>query len=149
MEHSHDVKAVWNWWPLNLFVPSIVNTYLNGYGINPITTYLDDLTFWPRSQWNGLMNLFFGWNIDIIFDIIGSILGAFTGWLEFPMWLVSGYLHIFRYFGHLFENESFYVVLALVGACAGLGYWAMDASGMMAEMMGGEAAAPADGAATA
>ena len=147
-QHTHDVELIWNFWPFNTWTPSIVRTFLNGYGLNWAMTYLYDISFWPMYWWNGVWAQFFS-----LFGIL-NILPAFLLWLPNVIttytieWVQTFFVTypnwILRYFIHAADHETFYVLIGCVGAIAGLGYWAMDASGMMAELMG-----PADGAAAA
>ena len=100
MEHSHDVQAIWDFWPINLMIPTVLSTYMNGYGINPITTYLDDISFWPRYFWNGFFSLLTSWNISLFFTIPGWILSAFTYLPELPLHIWRDIVVVFRYLFH-------------------------------------------------
>lgn len=140
------MESPWDFWPLNVLTPTLIDTYLNGYGINPITTWLSDVTWWPRTTWNTFFGVLFGL-VNWIPVFIGYVLSILTFLFESPVKFIGYFQWAWRYFSHWADFESFVVVAALAGACGGLAYWAMDASGMLAEMMGGDAAAPADGAA--
>ena len=144
-QHTHDVEIIWEFWPFSSWTPSIIKTFLNGYGLNWAMTYLYDITFWPRMWWNDFFASFlslFG-VLDWIPHFIMWFPNILTGWLETIQYIFVAIPNwITRYYVHAADHETFYVLIGCVGAIAGLGYWAMDASGMMAEMMG-----PADGAA--
>ena len=146
-QHTHDVEIIWEFWPFANWTPSIVKTFLNGYGLNWVMTYCYDITFWPRYFWNVWFHAIFSLFgvLDWIPNFIMFFPNFITAWVE---WIQQGFVMapawIYRYTVHAADHETFYVLLVCVGAIAGLGYWAMDASGMMAEMMG-----PADGAAAA
>ena len=60
----HDVSIIWEFWPFTAILPMVVRDLLTGYGINPVFTWMMDLTEVPRWIWN---------------TFVGSFLGAFTG----------------------------------------------------------------------
>ena len=150
--HNHDVEFVFTWWPIDVWTPSIIKTFFLGYGINPFHTYLMDITFWYRAMWNGVFEYSpLGWILNVVPEVLWAIPDAFTLPIEMFQWFfVTTPAALWRYFFHSSDMETvgwlaicMGTILLSGGIIAGLLFWALDASGMLAaEGEGAAAAAP-------
>ena len=79
-QHTHDVEIIWEIWPFNVWTPLAIKSFLNGYGINWVMTYIYDITFWPRAFWNNEVHLFLslGGILDIIPETLIGVIDFFT-----------------------------------------------------------------------
>ena len=142
--HAHDVNIIWEFWPLNVALPQIVRVLLTGYGVNPIFTWMYDISFWPIFLWNSFFGLI-GVPINIVFNFLYAVINGPTAFVVAIWEYVKFFLMTFRNITGWSNVESFVAVASLTGVTL----WLAIESGLFGEMPADGTAAGGDAAATA
>ena len=114
LQHPHDVKIIWELWPIANLLPAFVRDFLTGYGINPIFTWMSDVLWFPIWIWNGF------WN-TVIFPYTYFMFFLYT-FLDWPYWATAGliikpiqfFIWYFRKLSGWIELENTVILLGLV-----------------------------------
>ena len=80
LSHPHDVSIIWEFWPFDVMIPSALRVFLTGYGINPVFTWMYDISYIPMQIWDGFWN-FVAWPINSIFSFLWGLVNFLTSGL--------------------------------------------------------------------
>ena len=75
MQHTHDVKVFWEFWPWNHVLLTIDKNILDGYSWNWLNNFLSDFFLFPRLMWNFFFEIF-AFPINWFFDFL-NLLGNY------------------------------------------------------------------------
>ena len=141
LAHNHDVQIIWEFWPFNVLLPWALRDFLTGYGINPLFTWMTDISLYPLVLWNGFWNLGglnpINWIGNILWRGVDTVFSMFD--IADGIWDIC--VHTIRRITGWISFESFFAVLAL----GGVAIWLAIEAGFLDEMLK-EMEAPADGA---